>query len=151
MKVLTILIMLWLCLFAANGEAQIVLDLMPIEQEAALGQAVTYSAAISNTGTVEIFLNGDALNLTGAGLHVDDSAFIANAPASLLPNETWAGDVFSVQVDPDTFPSIYVGTLTLLGGTDVFSQDELASQNFQLTVEAAVPEPGSFFWVWLAS
>jgi hypothetical protein len=55
----------------------------------------------------------------------------------LLAGETYADIVFGVAVNPSTPPGNYSGTVTLVGGSDIFATNNLASQTFQVMLPPA--------------
>ena len=95
----------------------------------------------SKDGTT--FLNGDSLNFSGPGTTSDDGFFLG-FPTSLDPGDSFTGLLFTITL-PTTAPVnvAYLGSFTILGGTDGSSQDVLnlsPSGTFQVNT---VPEPTS--------
>ena len=101
----------------------------------------TVSAPGGNTGT--IFLNGDSFNLDSP-LVLDDSGFFG-FPLSLDPGDSFTGTLFTVGVPSGTLPGLDSGFLTIQGGPDGGTLDDLSTAGFQVNVAgpSAVPEPGS--------
>lgn len=104
----------------------------------------TISAPGSNTGTV--FLNNDSFTLAGP-YRLDDTAFL-NAPQSLLPGESYTGNLFDVDLSSIFAFGTFDGRFTLLGGAGDSDQSVLAGTSFSLTVNslpptAVTPEPSS--------
>ncbi len=93
-----------------------------------------------------LFLNGLSFSLA-PGLTADDSPFFSSWPLQLDSSDpgvsdTFTGILFTLFADFSVVPpGPYVGSVTLLGGDSPDSQDELATQDFRVTVPAAVPEP----------
>src|ERR1700760_4750417 len=105
------------------------------------GGTVTYlatvSAAASNTGS--IFLNGDSFNFSGPGV-LDDSDFFANFPLSLAPGATFTSALFTITLPSNSPFGTFLGTFTLLGGSNSNAYGVLGTANLSL---ATTPEPSS--------
>lgn len=119
-------------------------------QTAIPGSTLTFganaSAPFSNSGT--IFLNGDNFNVALNGATIDDSDFL-NFPLSLDPGVGFAGTLFTVALPTTVAPGTYTGFFSILGGSDLGSQDTIATVNFEIDAPAAVPEPPT--WLLLAA
>lgn len=106
----------------------------------------TIAALGANSDTQ--YLNGDffTFSMDPSLFSIDDSAFFNNV-FSLAPGESYTGDLFTLTLLNGLTPGNYFGTFDLLGGTDIFSFDTLASATFQANVlspDAVTPEPASF-------
>ena len=106
------------------------------------GTTFTYSgtiaAAAGNTG--DIYLNGDAYNLGGYSLTLDDSDYFGNFPGFLTPGESVTGLLFTVSSDASSTEGVNLGSFELLGGADANTYNDLGSVNFSAQV---TPEPSS--------
>jgi hypothetical protein len=127
---------------ARRAQAQLLFTLDNPVQAGLPGQTLTFSGTLTNSGTSEIFLNGDNFSLGGTGLTLDDTPFVDGAPFSLAANESFSGSLFTVAIDSSApFPQSGAGTFSIVGGVDDTAQDILASAPFQIGVTA--PEPGA--------
>jgi hypothetical protein len=139
---LTTLVLLSLALLLPTpARAQLLFTLDNPSQAGFPGQTLTFTGTLTNTGTSTVFLFGDTFSLAGVGLTLDDEPFLANAPLSLGSGDIYAGQFFTVEVGIGALPQIAAGAFTILGGPSDTSQNELATQNFQVNVSA--PEPAS--------
>ena len=124
-------------------------------QTASAGDTLTFDGTLANPTSATIFLNGDNVTIQpGNPLTFDDTAFfnitvapgllaaMGNTGDSLGPTE-----LFTVTILPTAVPGIYGGNLfAIQGGATSSSFDELASQEFSVTVlpfSPATPEPGT--------
>ena len=104
-------------------------------------------------------MNDIQFSFTGAAtnyLVADTNSFFANVPGILLPGETYSDVVFGVTINLATPPGDYFGSVTILGGSNIFAATNLTSQMFQvsspaLSISATGPDaykfgalPGSF-------
>jgi hypothetical protein len=136
-----------ICLLFATVEARAdTVDFMLTQpfQSANPGDPVSFggtvSAPISNLAAV--YLNSDGYSVDSP-LTLDDSPFLSNFPLSMNPGDSFTHTVFTVYVPAGTSDGLYAGTFDILGGADGSSQDQLASEPFDILVGTAVPEPGS--------
>ncbi|HEX7577901.1 MAG TPA: hypothetical protein VF430_07695, partial [Verrucomicrobiae bacterium] len=58
-------------------------------------------------------------------------------PGILLPGENYNDAVFAVAVSASAHPANFSGTVTIQGGADIFSTNNLATQAFQVSVSPA--------------
>ena len=121
------------------------LTLSPVTGTA--GEDVTVFGTITNTGTVDIFLNAETFSLGSSSLlNGDVTDFFDNAPLSLTggANSNLIA-LFSLDIAPGTAPGVYSeNLLQLLGGPGVLDLNDIADADFSVTVEGtAVPEPGT--------
>ena len=105
------------------------------------GGSRTYSATVSassaNTGA--IFLNGDSFNVT-APIKLDDTGFFTNFPITLAPGASFTGDLFTLTAPAGSPFGTFLGTFSLLGGSNAGSTSVLGTANFSV---ATTPEPSS--------
>ena len=121
---------------------------------------LAFSGTLTNTTSVDVYLNGDDYNLTSLPASAfDDSPFFNNTPTGLIPALGTTGDIglFNVTI-PGTFsPGNYNGSFTILGGANPDSQDIVGTVNFTVNVlesaSTSVPEPatGTFLVFGLAA
>jgi hypothetical protein len=126
--------------FSQTSQADLLFTLNPAGLTGNAGGSVTFNATLTNTGTAPLFLNGDDSAIFASGLIIDDTPYFNNFPWELDPTESYTAAIFTVSIDPSVAPGKYTGSFTVVGGPDDGTFDNLASQNFQVTV-AAVPEP----------
>jgi hypothetical protein len=145
---------------AASARASLTFVLTPTARSGAISNEVFFIGTLSNTSlTDNLFLNDIQFSFTGGAtnyLAADTNSFFANVPGILLPGETYSDVVFGVTINPATPPGDYLGSATILGGSNIFAATNLASQAFQisspaLTISATGPDaykfgalPGSF-------
>jgi hypothetical protein len=144
LKAIFILFLVTVMPFGAKADST-QLTLSPVTGTA--GEDVTVFGTITNTGTVEIFLNGETFSLGSSSfLNGDVTDFFDNAPLS-LSGETNSGLIalFSFDIAPGTAPGVYTeNLLQLLGGPGVLDMNDIADADFSVTVEGTtVPEPGT--------
>lgn len=125
----------------APAQAQLQLALNNPFRVTIPGRLLTFTGTLTNPGATPIFLNGSTYNLTGTGLTLDDSSFLANAPLSLNGGESYTGEFFTILVGVNAPSQIAPGSFIVLGGTTDSAQNTVATQNIQVTVGA--PEPGT--------
>ena len=98
----------------------------------------TIAAAPGNTG--DTFLNGDAFNISGTSLTLNDTGYFSNFPTFLTPGESVTDVVFTVSSDASSSEEVNPGSFEILGGADDNTYDDLGSVNFSAQV---TPEPSS--------
>lgn len=142
-----------LCALAAAhlASADIIFSLTPATLPAASGGTASFTGTLQNTGSSDVFLNGDLSVLPSFPLlTLDDSPFFNNAPIFLDPagdpsgGDTYSGPFFNILVDPSTPTGPYTGSFTVQGGGDSNTFDDLATQNFEVDVSpgpTGIPEP----------
>lgn len=114
--------------------AQLGFSLAPAVQNGNAGDYVTFSAALTNNSTSNLFLNGiQFTGFTSTNLSPDTNAFFANVPGVLLPGEVYTGPVFRVLSTAATAPGDYFGSVSLHGGPTITNFDNLSTNTFQLT------------------
>jgi|ERR1035441_22457 hypothetical protein len=110
------------------------------------GSFITFSGTITDTGSDEVFLNGASVTLPYFELNYDLTPFFTLSPPSLSSGDSWSGNIFTVAISGVATPGDYFGSLSIEGGDDSSTYDDLADQSFQVTV-SDVPEPAPVFFV----
>ena len=143
-----------LLLLAVPAHAQLNLNLANTSLAGNPGDTLNFTGTLSNPTLASVFLNSDNPTFNGPGT-TDGSPFLLNpnAPISLDPagttdangnptgTDSYSGPFFDVTLDPNAAPGIYNGTFTILGGVDGNATDNVATEDFSVTVlPAAVPE-----------
>jgi hypothetical protein len=106
---------------------------------AAIGQTVTFSATLTNTGTDTLFLNGDSVNIA-APLLADDTKFLLNTPPSLSAGQSITAPILDVRAPIGAAFGLYTGSMSILGGSTPSEFTTQATQTFAVNV---VPEPAT--------
>ncbi len=133
---LSLLLMLALASFAGRARAGLSFVLTPNVQIGARGAEVTFTSILSNTDpTADAYLNGIQVTID-SNLTTVTNDFFANVPGILTAGQTYSDTVFSVAIASATPTGNYSGTITMLGGTSIFSANSLASQSFEVSVDA---------------
>lgn len=139
---LTLLLMLALASFAGRARAGLSFVLTPNVQIGARGADVTFTGVLSNTDPVaDAYLNNIQV-VASSNLATVTNDFFANVPGILSAGQTYSDTVFSVTIASAAPTGEYSGTITIVGGTNIFAMGSLVSQSFQISV-AATP-----FCVW---
>ena len=94
---------------------------------------------INDTKAV-VYLNGDDWSVDSP-LILDDTPYLNNFPLSLGAEDSFPGELFTVDIPSLTPPGLYEGTFDITGGSDDSAGDVVASANFDVNV---TPEPSSF-------
>jgi hypothetical protein len=125
------------------------------------GDELAFTGAVTNSGSTDFFLNEVAFSFSGpalTNLAGGSNTFFANVPGILSASETYTGAVFTVVINPSAPPGDYSGSVTLLGGADIFATNQSVTAGFQVTVlPGAVPtlriekSPGAFLLSWAAT
>ena len=111
--------------------------LSPSTQAGRPGDEVIFTGALTNSGGTDFFLNDVVFSFNGpavTNLAGGSNAFFGNVPGILSASETYTGAVLTVVIGQATPPGDYSGSVTLLGGGDIFATNELATAAFQVTV-----------------
>jgi hypothetical protein len=139
-KVPILLLVLALLAAFAPARADLSFTLTPAVQSRAVSNAVVFTGTLSNMCTTnELFLNDIQISLIGAAtnyLAADTNSFYANVPGILLASETYSDVVFAVDINAGTPPGDYFGTVTILGGSNIFAENALTSLTFQVSSPA---------------
>ena len=127
----------FLCLLPP-ARAGLTFVLTPAAQSGAVSNEVVFTGTLSNTSlTDNLFLNNLQLSFTGVAsnyLTSVSNTFFANVPGILLPGETYSDVVFAVAIAGVTPPGDYFGSVSVLGGSNIFAATGLATQAFQVSV-----------------
>jgi hypothetical protein len=152
LKCLPRLILVVLAVAALDtARADVIFNLTPPMLSTAAGTTIEFTGTLTNTGSAEVFLNGDLSMLLYSNLTLNDSPFFANSPLSLAAGGgSYFGPFFDIIVDPVAVPGVYTGSFMIQGGADSSTFSNVASQNFQVTVVSGVPEPTVFIFVAIA-
>jgi hypothetical protein len=117
----------WLVLGMANALAALTVALDAPVVNAAAGSTLVFTGTLTNTdGTAQVFLNDFQLSAP-SGLALQANTFFANVPGILLPGESYSGPIFSATLAAGAMPADYTGTITVIGGTDIFATGALAT------------------------
>ena len=143
----TVLMMCLLMLAPLSMRATLLFTLDSPIQAGGPGGTVSFSGELFNDDVVDVFLNGASATLPYSELSVDFTDFFSLVPLSLSAGESYSGPIFDVDITNSVVPGDYFGSFTLQGGSDDSAFDDLATQNFQVTVPdtSGVPEPASIF------
>ena len=101
---------------AARADA--VLTFTPSTLTTAPGGTVEFDGKLTNTGTYDLYLNGDTVSPLPPGVTADDSLFIIFGPLYLSAGDSFTGPFIDVMADAATPSGSYSGTYTIQGGTD---------------------------------
>jgi len=126
------------------ARADAILTFTPSTLSVAAGGTVEFDGTLTNTGTYDLYLNGDSVDLEYSNLTVDDSPFIFSGPLYLAAGDSFTGAFIDVTADAATPAGSYSGTYTIQGGADADSLDDIATTDFTLDVGPPIPEPNSF-------
>jgi hypothetical protein len=128
-------------LLAAPLRAGLTLSMTPSAQPGLTNSEIFLTGTLTNTSlSTNMFLNGVQITLNGTAtnyLTADTNAFFANVPGILLPDENYNDAIFAVVVNASAHPTNFSGTITIQGGGDIFSTNNLAAQTFQVFVPPA--------------
>jgi hypothetical protein len=126
---------------AAPMRAGLTLSMTPSAQSGLTNNEIYLTGTLANTSlTTNLFLNSVQITLNGTAtnfLAADTNAFFANVPGILLPGENYNDVVFAVAVNASAHPTNFSGTVTIQGGADIFSTNNLTTQTFQVSVPPA--------------
>jgi hypothetical protein len=113
--------------------------LTPAAQAGSQGIEVFFTGILSNTGpTNDVYLN-DIQFVAGSNLTTVANAFFANVPGVLSAGQTYSDIVFAVTIKLTTPIGNYFGTVTVLGGSNIFASGNLATQSFEVSVSEVTP------------
>jgi hypothetical protein len=133
-------VMLALVVLPAVLRADLSFTLTPAVQSGAASNKVVFTGTLNNTSlTSNLFLNDVQISFTGAAtnyLTADTNTFYANVPGILLPGETYTDIVFAVGIAASIPPGDYFGTVTILGGSNIFAEGALTTLTFQVSSPA---------------
>jgi hypothetical protein len=141
LKFLTLLSGLAWLLSVTSSRAGLAFDLTPAVQPDVGSNEVFFTGTLINTSlTDNLFLNNLQfyfIDEAGDWLAADTNVFFANVPGILLPGETYSDVVFGITINPATPPGQYFGIVTIQGGTDIFTADDLTSPIFEVSLPPA--------------
>ena len=131
-------VVMGLLLSVSSAHAGLTFLLTPAVQDGTRSNTVVFTGTLNNTSlTDNLYLNDIQFSFAGAATNYlvgDPNAFFANVPGILLPGETYSDVVCAVTIDAATPPGDYAGSVTILGGTNIFDATTLATQTFQVSV-----------------
>ena len=126
-----------LLLSVSSALADMAFVLTPAVQNGARSNEVVFTGTLSNTSATDnLYLNDVQFSFAGLATNYltgDSNTFFANVPGILLPGETYSDTVCAVAIDAATPPGDYCGSVTIVGGTNVFDATALTSQAFQVS------------------
>jgi hypothetical protein len=110
------------------------------------GDTIPITGTLENNDLSTVFLNNASGILGSLDLDLDYTDFFSIVPASMGAGESYSGPIFAVLIGPQATPGDYFASFTVQGGIDANAFDDLATQNFQITVTgtSGVPEPSTF-------
>lgn len=122
------------------------------EVRAGLSFVLTPSTEIGPQGA-EVFFNGTLINtdptnavylndiqfVASSNLTPVANAFFANVPGILSAGQTYSDIVFAVTINFAIPTGNYFGTVTLVGGSNIFASSSLATQPFEVSVSEVTP------------
>ena len=130
-----------LLMSAAPLRADLIFVLTPAVQSDVGSNEVVFTGTLINTSlTDNLFLNNiqfDFIDEADDYLAADANIFFANVPGILLPGETYSDVVFGITISPATPPDQYFGIVTIQGGTNIFTANNLASPIFEVSLPPA--------------
>jgi hypothetical protein len=151
----TRLLLMLLAGFGTLRAGTLLVALSTLSQTGAPGSVLPYFGTMTNVSDTDtIFLNSASSTSSSSNLTIDLLPFFINAPLSLAPGEVSpVFEIFDVTIDSATPDGLIPGsTVSIQGGIDSFTFDDLADPNFDVLVQspaAAAPEP-SPVWLMLA-
>jgi hypothetical protein len=122
-------------------------------QTGAPGDVLPFFGTMTNVSDTDtVFLNAATSTAASSDLAIDLVPFFINAPLSLGPLEvSGLFEIFDVTIDPAAPDELIPGsTVSIQGGADSFTFDDLADPSFDVTVQApltAAPEPSAAWLV----
>ncbi len=124
-------------------------DLSNSSQTGAPGDILAFVGTITNVSTTDtIFLNSASSTSASSNLTIGLLPFFLNAPLFLEPLEVSGPfEIFDVTIDSATPDGLIAGSsVSIQGGLDSNTFDDLADPSFDVTVQSAVtatPEPSA--------
>ena len=141
MKWSLVVTLIILSLAPISAHAQLNFQFTQAAQSGSSGQTLTFSGTLLNAGPSEVFLNGYSTTPIAPDLTLDDTKFFNNVPFSLMPGDSWSGELFDIHIAPTAVVADSMIGFTIIGGADGSAQDDLTTQSFSVNVPApAVPE-----------
>jgi hypothetical protein len=112
--------------------------------------ALSFTATLTNSSAgSNLYLNNISFtffNAAGNYLGPGSNTFFANVPGILLPGETYSDITFGVTISNAIPLGDYFGSVTLLGGTNIFASNTLATQTFLVTSADTVGDGIPDWW-----
>jgi hypothetical protein len=142
-------ILLSLLRLAGAASGQLAFTLTPAAQIGTATNEMCFTGALTNNGASNLYLNGIRCALLSPASNVlapDTNAFFANVPGILLPGQVYTDVVFAVALGPVAPPGIYNGSITILGGSNIFASNNLASAAFQVSLPDSVGDGIPDWW-----
>lgn len=133
---------LLLLLQAAPAKAGLIFSLDVPVVFGTSGTEVDVTGSLLNPDTDPVFLNTAFGSLFSPDLDFDYTNYFAVVPRVLNSGDSYSGPIFAIIFGSAAQPGDYSGSFTIQGGVDGEAFDDLATQNFQVTV-ASVPEPAT--------
>jgi hypothetical protein len=136
-------------LMAGAANAQLSFVLTPAGEIGTATNEISFGGALTNAGSTNLYLNDIQFELllsASNSLLVDTNAFYANVPGILLPGETYTDVVFGVNLGQVAPPGDYTGTISILGGSNIFAESNLASVMFQVSLPDSVGDGIPDWW-----
>jgi hypothetical protein len=136
-------------LITGSARAQFLFVLTSAGQIGTATNEMSFDGSLMNLGTNYLYLNDIQCVLYPAettALVADTNAFFANVPGILLPGETYTDVVFGVNLGSVAPPGVYYGTVTILGGSNIFASSNLASASFEISLPDSVGDGIPDWW-----
>jgi hypothetical protein len=132
--------------------SEITVTINPATLSGSPGAILDFFGTLTNNDAFSNDIDSDSFTLAGfPGGSLDDSPFLANAPASVGPGVTTASfEFFTVTIPLNQGSGTYNGTFTVVGGptSNGGGQNNLGTGTFSVTV-TGTPEPGT--WLLLSA
>ncbi len=136
-------------LIASVAQGQLSFALNPSSQNGTALDEMALTGSLTNLGRANLYLNDVQCVLVDAASNVllaDRDTFFANVPGILSSDETYAGVVFGVNLGAVAPAGVYSGTITILGGSNIFVTSNLASASFQISLPDSVGDGIPDWW-----
>lgn len=147
---------LTLALSSEVARADLSFVLTPAVHVSARSNEVFFTGILKNTDPAnDLYLNAIQF-IANSNFTCDTNAFFANVPGILSAGQTYSDVVFGVTITPTTPAGDYFSAVTLLGGSNIFAVNNLATLPFQVsTIDVSITanvadaykfgtQPGSF-------
>jgi len=136
-------------LMAGAAQAQFLFVLTAAGQIGTATNEMSFDGSLMNLDTNNLYLNDIQCVLYPSettAVVADTNAFFANVPGILLPGETYTDVVFGMTPGAVAPPGVYYGTVTILGGSNIFSSSNLASASFEISLPDSVGDGLPDWW-----
>ena len=121
------------------AQAALSFVLTPSVRASSQGIEVLFTGILANMDpTNDVYLN-DIQFVASSNLTTAADAFFANVPGILSAGQTYSDIVFAVTVKSTTPLGNYFGTVTVLGGSNIFTSGSLSTQSFEVSVSEVTP------------